>query len=445
MRVSHVKRFMELFRGDPGFREAVAGGRFGVVRDWGLEVDPLALRSLWESGSSSGEPEEPDPAVAAYRAARDALRHRGHAASAELGRPGTAYASWRERQVQRNLSQTSPPLWANPHHPFAIELARGCSVGCDYCCFAAPPLSAVARFATHLELFAGVLDVLGRFFGKGAGSGFLYWATEPFDNPDYEDYQQAFHERLGAWPRTTTAAWHRSPARTRRSIALARGHGNRHGLRLSINTLEELHRCMQEFAADELEDVEVLPQNPGSSIPKYRLGRAALHHPDSVPESNCNVSGLLINLLDRSVALISPTSDLARWPLGHAVYARASFADAGELAGRLATWEREILADRLDGRFVPRLRVDMTVDSEAGRTRLSTAYARIGYEDPAARAILGAVDGRRSVDELVGALLDRHSAWELYARFRLMYRSGLFEQEPDAAPAHDGSLTAAAL
>lgn len=167
MRPSHVKRFMELYQGDPDFRSGVEGEDPGVVERWRLEVDARALRPLWERGASDGAMHA---AVLEYRARRESLRRQGRSATADLGRLDSSFGRWRLRQVHRSLTQSSPPLWANPHYPFAIELARGCSIGCDYCCFDAPPVTAVSRYShQNARLFDEVLGSLAALLGDGVG------------------------------------------------------------------------------------------------------------------------------------------------------------------------------------------------------------------------------------------------------------------------------------
>src|SRR6185436_13943892 len=141
--------------------------------------------------------------------------------------------------------------------PYAIELSSGCSLRCNYCGFDAPRLSAVAKFdEANEKLFREILEELGRFFGKGAECTFLFWATDPFDNPDYERYLLAFHDQFGVVPGTTTALWYRDLDRSRKLIELTREHNEEIiYTRFSINSVRHLELCLKTWSASDLRDV----------------------------------------------------------------------------------------------------------------------------------------------------------------------------------------------
>jgi hypothetical protein len=126
--------------------------------------------------------------------------------------------------MARMLTQVGPrEFLVNGHLPFTVELTKGCSIGCDYCAANAGPLRRIARFTeANARLFRDILRTIAEFFGERADIGFLYYATEPLDNSDYERYQQIFREELGRLPPTTTAAWWRKPERARRILQMGR-------------------------------------------------------------------------------------------------------------------------------------------------------------------------------------------------------------------------------
>jgi len=429
---ARVKRFMERWRGDAAFRHAVSSSAADAGRDLG--VDPHALRPLWDPDAVELPEHALDPAVRDYRrdqaqlaGVRDRLTQRLEAGS----RP---YARWRGRQIGRCMSQSYPPAWINPHYPFAIELAKGCSIQCNYCCFDAPRLSAVARHDRdgNARLFREILETLRAFFGEAADSGFLYWATDPLDNPDYERYVEAFRECLGSPPRTTTAAWYRDIPRTQRLLALG-GPSRAAGVhRLSINSLAQLRLAMRQFTPEELAEVGLVAQNPGSTLAKCAAGRGATADPTAPVASNTDISGFILNLVERSVQMITPCSDLARWPLGYAVYRRGVFADAQGLQDFLRACERDEMGHLVDDASVPRLRDDVSrcAAPDADEVVLATSHAQLSYDHAVDTALLRAIDGTRSLGEVVRGLMTEHDPIELYARFERLRGDGLFEQLP---------------
>lgn len=432
MNVSRVKRFMELFDGDIAFRAAVVAGMGVPPGQFGIDIDATSLRCLWDADASDA----PQSAVVeAYRHARNRDLGAGRRSASRLEQRNPAYASWRSRQLGRCLTQTNPTRWHLPHYPYAIELSDGCSIGCHYCCFDAPPVRAVARYtAENARLYRGILEALAAFFGPGTETGFLYWATDPLDNRDYERYLGSFRDVFGVPPRTTTAAWHRDLERSRALIRTCRREDGVSNLRFSINSLAQLHECLEAFSPDELAEVPLVLQNPESTTVRVASGRAADDSGAAV-DTNANVSGVLVNLVRRDMRLISPTSDLARWPLGYRLHDQASFDDEIDFLTVLGHWQREWMVERFDEAFVPRLREDLLLEARADRVVLSTSFTASTYEDALSLDVLRAIDGSRSVARIREALSGRHPADAIVGRLHGLYRGGLFEEaRSEAAP-----------
>ena len=159
-------------------------------------------------------------------------------------------------------------------------------------------------------------------------------------------------------------------------------------------------------------------------------GRAGVNHPDAQVDTNTNVSGVIINLVERTAKLISPSSDLDRWPLGYAVFANGHFRDGESLAELLGSWEHDVMAEAFSDGFVPVLRKDLSLSATDREepVRLASGFTELSVSDPVGRAILARVDGRRSVAQIVRLLLADHDPWMLYSRFRQLYQCGLFAE-----------------
>ena len=138
------------------------------------------------------------------------------------------FRDWRNRQINRcRLSLTGPNAAYIPHVPYAIELSKGCSIGCWFCGVDAPRLDGHFRHTSdNRDLFLGVLERLRDLLGPTCGSwGFLYWATDPLDNPDYELFCEDFRTIFGRFPVMTTAQAHRQLPRVRNYLTAARSAG----------------------------------------------------------------------------------------------------------------------------------------------------------------------------------------------------------------------------
>jgi radical SAM family RiPP maturation amino acid epimerase len=432
MRPAEIKRCLELYRGDPRFKAGLDRGDRRALDEWGLDLDLDRLRPLLRPDEETSKSDNGDPVLEAYQETLDRLERWARRIDARAATANVSFRQWRARQIARLATQTSLEQWkAIQHRPFAIELTRGCSVGCAYCSFAAPPLSGVARYTRDNEaLFTSVLSSLAEFFGEGADTGFLYSATEPFDNRDYERYLAAFHDALGTTPQTTTAAWHRDIPRARRFIESHRVEDGPID-RFSINSLDQLRLCMREFSADELEKVLLVQQHPDASPTFCSAGRGAEVNPDGPIKTNSCLTGFLINLVDRSAALVSPCCDPERWPLGYAVYRRTCFEDARELADFLRWCEATVMREEFDDDLVVRLRDDLRV--EDGRREdlvVTTSMSRLPIEDACEAAIIRSLNGGARVESVVDRLMGRFGPALVYHRLKRFHDFGLFEHLP---------------
>ena len=61
-------------------------------------------------------------------------------------------------------------------------------------------LAGVARYEENRLLWHGILAAVLEIIGPAAGMGPCYFATEPFDNPDYERFMAGYREILGTVP-----------------------------------------------------------------------------------------------------------------------------------------------------------------------------------------------------------------------------------------------------
>lgn len=438
-----IKRFLEHWTADRKFREHYTRDPVHAVAAHNLKVDALACRVMVDPKlAAATAADQVHPEVKNFHAwskekVKQRARHRERCATSN-----PIFASWRQRQLNRYLTQVGSRVYdCNVHSPLTIELTLGCSVGCAYCGANAGKLRKIARFTPGNErLFRKLLGTLAEFLGPEADRGFLYYGTEPLDNPDYEKYLLVFYEELGATPQTTTAAWHRDVARTRRVLEQSRAHNGMTN-RFSVNTLEQFYYCMANFAAAELYDVELILQNPESTNIQVAAGRGRRANPDAPEGTIACVSGFRVNLPERSIKLVTPTTDLARYPRGEMVLAQGIFEDAPSLRAFLQDCQQRVLQFKPGDDFVPHLRPDLEVDfPEEGKTVLITRSLRLTITDPLAQEVARLMDGCATVDQIVDALGDRHEPAYIYYTINKWWQNGylddpwaLAEQVPASA------------
>jgi len=394
-----AKRFCERWRGDRTFREELEEAPEDTLARAGLPLAPAEVRALYEAGA-------PDSRLVrrvwAYHQEKVAWRERLRQET-RLASPGLD--AWRRRQIARCAWQLAAGnAEAIVHPPAAFELARGCSVGCWFCGVSAPKLTDLWRATPeHLELWRGVLEAVGEVCGPAAGHSFLYWATDPLDNPDYEEFCLAFHAVFGRFPQTTTALALKDVERTRRLLALSARHGCPID-RFSVLTLKQLLRIHESFTPEELLRVELVLQNKEAMGERSAAGKALSRlDPETAHATTIAcVSGFLFNMPDRRVRLVSPCPASERWPDGYIVHADAHFADAAELRALLRDWADR--PARLSLTDTPRFREDLRYEPLPEGFRLQQGERSLDFHQRRypAMAQLGQLlsEGRTTVEEL---------------------------------------------
>lgn len=478
--VAHAKRFCERHHGDAAFRAAVrrdaqaaidAAGIAGTADDYRPLFDPVAWRRHLENPAASPRALRRLLAFNAEKAAwRSRLRN-----ELRVDHPGLH--AWRRRQILRCFGQL-PTENAEyiVHAPVSFELCRGCSVGCWFCGISAGRLSAVWRYEAHREEWRNVLAVVREVVGDAGRLGFCYWGTDPFDNPDYEQFCRDHHEILGAFPHTTTAMADRDLTRARQLLALSQAHGCKLN-RFSVLSLGALNRIHAAFTAEEMLYVdlalqhaqsqgaktragkvlararraeEILAEDAGETVEvstRERSGRSTL--PTSQASTIACVSGFQLNLVDRRVRLISPCPASERWPDGYRVHAEAHYESPDDLRQVLKQMTSpETLQTFLSARSTVKLREDVKAIMQGDDLLLQGPFRTIALpvsRHPYASALAPLLTQDATVEAValtlereVGASLDR-----VFEVLNSLHSLGLLDDEPTDVPETNKTLSSA--
>jgi radical SAM family RiPP maturation amino acid epimerase len=251
-------------------------------------------------------------------------------------------STWRDRQIKRCVNELGlAKSDAIVHPPVAFELSKGCTVGCWFCGIDAAKFSSNWSYTPeNALLWNEVLLVVKDFLGTSIKNGFLYWATDPLDNPEYEKFLIDFFAVTGRCAQTTTALSIKDVDRTRTLLNFNRSldlHIDRFSV-LSLNMLKTIHAS---FTPEELIKVECIPQNreaKGKQL-KSNAGRARIYAAKKSDELTKGqqgdtiacVSGFLFNMPDKEVRLVTPCQANDQWPLGYWVLGKAKFNSAADL------------------------------------------------------------------------------------------------------------------
>jgi len=306
------------------------------------------------------------------------------------------FKEWRKRQINRCVGELGP-IKANAlvHSPVAFELTSGCSVGCWFCGLSSGKLKKEWEYTDeNKELWIDTLSTLKEIIGDGIKFGVCYWGTEPFDCSDYEKYIVDFTKITGRCPQTTTAVPDRDINRTRNFLQLMndlKGGINRFSI-TSKKTLKTVH---ENFTAEELTYIELIPQNPEASIEnkKANTGRARVlkkqsnnqllknnvQDEDEASTISC-VSGFIINMPEQQIELITPCPASNEWPLGHWTIDKRKFKDSDDLSKVVIDMIDTHMQSSLPLEKVIRFRKDLRLSEKDNLMVLASKYLEVSFK-----------------------------------------------------------------
>lgn len=448
--LAHIKRFMECLTGDPEFRETLIGdpgGAADLVAARGIDIDPHGLAPFWREGFRVGLPTEElesYPLALLWKAwiadlvrFRDLMRVHGAASGGDA-----TFRAWRLRRVAQADSELGDARHTVVHAVVSFELCRGCSVGCWFCGLKADKLEDVFPYTeANARLWREVLQVTRARLGAATQTGFCYWATDPHDNPDYLEFIRDYHDVIGVLPQTTTALPFKDAAWTRELVEMYR---DRPGVpaRFSILSTKILRWVHDRFTPEELLGVELVQQQQGSAVVKSRAGR--ILDRDELPASagNANavahdmgtiacVSGFLVNMVDRTVRLISPCRASEKWPLGYRVFSERTFADADEYRAALDEAIATQMVAHLPGGAPVSFRPDLAYEPLEQGFAVATPFRRHRFEGAPFLRDLGELvrGGALTMSGTVEQLTDRGAdLLAVTAAMDTLFKAGLLDE-----------------
>ena len=345
--LAHIKRFMERLVSDRDFRAALSENLDSptvVTTRYGIEVDPMQMLPLYRASYLKFRFDPTctqwplatiwDEYMAQMLRHRDLLREEGNMAQVH-----PSFHLWRERQIHRCASELGGSASSVTHPVIAFELSEGCTVGCWFCGLSADRFQGHYPYSDdNAAMWRGVVAEASDLLGPAVRTGFCYWATDPCDNPDYDNFLLDYYDITGALPQTTTAAPLKDIALTRRVLGLFDKYRTVTN-RFSVLTPGHLNQIHAAFSPEELLGVELVMQNKDALSAKADAGRAR-QRKEKLRAANKDekialverdhttiacVSGFLVNMMRGRVQLVTPVPGSARWPLGYRIIGEQFF------------------------------------------------------------------------------------------------------------------------
>lgn len=390
-----IKRFFECYEGDAVFRESVHNGTISaaqraLLKEIGVTFEIEALAPLWTyreqmalamkstEDLNDALAEELLAAVNAHPILRLWVRYRQHKAELYVAQrkwmtttPSASreYTAWRRRRIQATKSELGPYGFEIDHPSLALELAVGCSVACYFCAFDAKKLEKVFDITVpeNRQLFREVSASLARHLGWSAGHALLYWSTEPADNPHYIEFMKEYREVTGCSVCTATA---RADEKWVGDLLAHYRPLNQPWPRISVLSRSIMYKLHKRFTPEEARDMTMLMQQKDAEETRRKVpgGRDRMmsklnEHGDlreleveRKPEdmvvaqgSIACVSGFLINIIEKTIKLVSPCYTTEQYRYGYRVFEQVTFTDGADFDRQLASMiQRKMVMEPYD-------------------------------------------------------------------------------------------------
>lgn len=250
------------------------------------------------------------------------------------------------QRVENRLKLESTELrkHENVHYyPVVFELGEGCKRQCKFCGIDAPVWKSNYLYTEENAMFwREMLQGLFQLFGPMLDMVPCYFATEPFDNPDYEKFLKDFYDIVGGYPQTTTAAADVYPNRVRNYLQqIGEDCQKEGGLRISVVSLEQWERVLKEFTSLELQHVEMVLNQMESEAVYSLSGRVRKNREQFPPHKVWNdysiscIAGFRINLSNKTICFMEPELPSDDTPNGYEEYVISHFDSVEELLAQV--------------------------------------------------------------------------------------------------------------
>ncbi len=451
--IANIKRVLERWVSDPVYREEFEEDAATAIASLGVdvkkeEVTPLIYEEeavKFVQAYHNGEYEGFPLSTFRYKAFFEEKKNHRSSIREESRSVDPRLDAWRHRQINRCAGVLGlKKADALVHAPAAFEISNGCSVGCWFCGVTAPKFEHNWPYTPeNAALWKGSLQVLKDVMGPCIKNGFMYWATDPLDNPEYEKFLVDFHVVTGRCPQTTTALGTKDLDRTRALFQLSASLGSDID-RFSVLSLKMLKKIHDFFEPEELLRVECIPQNREAKdrYLKANAGRARRFQEkkqaELTKEKNGStiacVSGFLFNMPRQEVQLVTPCTANEKWPLGYWVVDKRTFDSPESLREALESMISTHMKVELELGDRITFRKDITWEVEGEDFKLISDYIKVSFfKHKKPESLLKMLEQELKIEEIALRRMreDDVQMAETFFLLNELFRKGFLHEEPE--------------
>jgi len=354
--------------------------------------------------------------------------------------------SWRDRRKHSTRSELGHFHNSSPTHPlYAFELSDGCSIGCWFCAFASNKLTGCLDYDNHKNFFCNITTHIVNLFGKQAARFALpYYSSEPYDNPNYLNFMDEFKKVTGGVLLTTTAASHDIEW-----LSNLIEYYDRNGKlwpRISVLSEGALKKIHSSFNPKELFNIQFVMQMKEQSGNKITGGRifddsswlsgydaeSTIRDAIVSPGSVACISGFLINLVSRTIELVSPCYVSSKWPLGYRIHDKATFTDENDFPNIIQDMIDRNMHDFPSASHPLRFRDDLVYKStEAGFDLISPHQIHHFTIEDTCSPLGDLIDqGTLTYEEIYSTLIENHNVNPIVLKAAILrlYNNGFINE-----------------
>lgn len=438
--IAYIKRFIERIYGDPDFlhklRQAPSSGR-ELALMIGAKIDPKGLSSIWDRpGDLPIRTDElgdsPLTKMWCNWVTTFADSNSLMCAHGETPRKNPRFNAWRSRQIHRCISQLGNHGKEFPHPIFTFELSLGCKVQCPFCGLNVGKFKqSFERNSKNTQLWREVLEAAVDMFGTASQTSVCYLRTEPFDNPAYLEFLKDFKDIIGELPQTTTAVPLRDIKVTKELLRLQNGFYSMQN-RFSVLTTQMLRRIHNGFTPMELINVKLLMYHMPQLLKKARSGRIFVKDDNELMDETTIVclAGFVVNMVEKTVELISPCPASERFPLGYRLHFKGKFQDANGFRACIEKAVSNCMPEYIENDKIVALRGDVKYEGSPEGIRFLSKFNKSTFSGKTFLWEMGDMVSTRQYTpgQIIGRLIENNADFfEVTGTLQSIFDRGLLD------------------